>query len=87
MLMSPTIPETAPRSLEVLLAAVRAEATCPRCGAAAGKRCMIHGRGTHLHRFIRALVTHKITVDEMARVVVPLGDRFGMATIIRDGDR
>ena len=83
MLMSPTIPDTTPRSLEVLLAAVRAEADCPRCGAAAGKRCTIHGRGTHLNRFVRAYITHVVTADELAMLIVPLGGTFSMATIIR----
>jgi hypothetical protein len=81
-----TIAHTTPRSLEVLTEHVRQVAPCTWCGARAGKRCGIHGRGEHLSRFIRALVLGEITVDEMAAVIGPL-EVFRGATIIRAGAR
>lgn len=87
MTVTPILPETTPRSLELLLQAVRVEVPCPHCGARPGTGCAYQGRrGVHLNRFVRAYTTYKITVDEIARV---LGSRevFTMATIIRDGDR
>ncbi len=75
-----------PRSREVLVQHVRAEARCGYCGSGAGTACRLRG-GVHMGRIVRAFVEGRITVDELAIVVKPLGDRFTGATIIRDGAR
>lgn len=84
--MPTTISADTPRSPEVLIQHVRTIVQCPHCGAQAGNRCGIHGRGIHLGRFIHALVLRKITVEEIAVVLGDL-DVFTNATIIRDGAR
>ena len=86
MTVTTILPETTPRSLEVLLAAVRAEVKCPHCFAPAGQRCPVRHRGVHLARFVRAFVLRQVTVAEMA-VVLGTRDVITMATIISDGSR
>lgn len=83
MTMTTTIPAATPRSLEVLTEHARRVAPCQWCGTPAGRHCdIIHGRGEHLSRFVRALVMREITVDEMAAVIGPL-EVFSGRTIIR----
>ncbi len=87
MTVTTILPETTPRSLEVLLAAVRAEVPCPHCGAKPGLGCAWQGRrGVHLARFVRAYILGLITVAEWPAVLGDL-DVFTNATIIRDGAR
>jgi hypothetical protein len=69
MTVTTILPETTPRSLEVLLTTVRAEVKCPHCFAPAGQRCPVRHRGVHLARFVRAFVLRQITVTEMAAVL------------------
>ena len=77
------VPQTTPRSLEVLVEHVRAEALCLHCKASPGKPCKRQGRqGVHLARFVHAYVLHLITPREIA-LVISGHDVITAATIIR----
>lgn len=80
-----TVSQTTPRSLEVLTEHARQVAPCTWCGTPAGRHCdIIHGRGEHVSRFVRALVLGELSPDEMAVVIAPWPDgNFTGATIIR----
>jgi hypothetical protein len=88
MTVTSTIPQTTPRSLEVLIEHVRAEIECQWCSAVPGRSCDHQGRrSVHLSRFIHALVRRQVTIDEIAVVIRPYPEgNFRAATIIR-GDR
>lgn len=80
-------PTPTPRSLEVLVEHVRAEAFCLHWKAAPGKPCRRQGRqAVHLARFVHAYVEHKITPQEIA-LVIGDHDVITAATIIRTGAR
>jgi hypothetical protein len=74
-----------PRTLPAIVEHVRTAAPCGYCGSAPGGRC--NGRlrdSVHMGRIVRAFVLGEITVDELAVVVKPLGDRFTGSTIVRN---
>lgn len=82
-----TMPQTTPRSLEVLIHHVRAETHCPRCGAVRGRSCEWQGhRGLHLARFSRAYLRRKMTDDEMV-MVFGSAVAFTNVTIVWNGAR
>lgn len=93
MTMTTTIPDTTPRSLEVLIEHVRASALCLHCLAGPGKPCKRQGRrGVHLDRFVQAYRDGSITSAETAITIVEGVNRIAlhrhrMAAIVRDGSR
>lgn len=88
MTMSTTMPQTAPRSLEVLTAFLRAEMPCPHCGAEPGTSCKRQGpRAVHLSRWVRAYATHRITPRELETLAGVLPVVITSASVIRDGAR
>ena len=91
MTMTNTMPQTTPRSLEVLVQHVRASALCLHCLAGPGTACARQGRrGVHLDRFVQAYRDGSITAAETALTIVEGVDRqtyyrHGVASIVRDG--
>ena len=87
MTMTTTIPQAAPRGLDVIIEDVQQRAARPHCSAGRTQPCALpRPGGCHMARFARARREGLITAAEMAAVIKAAGV-FTNGTVIRGGMR